>query len=579
MAAIETLTNVSKISDKLYEVTIGEATIGAAIDDLENAIIIIKNGGKLKFGQDCATTFIRCLFLEEDDAGAFPSDNYTSATTGRFYGDVSCAPIFKGCQFQVNIDSRSDFDISILSSSPTFTRTDLGERTMIMINRESDVSQGVQYNHFASGLMSIDGLIVDHRRAGGAFEFGDIPSTTSDLTIVDNDPGSNSRHVVILTDEWDVGVTAQTINRLQCRNVALWGTGGKTVTLLDPVGRIEKTDDLPNSYQAKLVVCRTYQSTAHDPVNGVDVSSRFVITGVDGTTLDTYAISINQAVSQFEQDFLSLTIIDKSTHRIATAKYGFHSFVVALVVADTVEEHLHEDIALMRPDINLTEANAATVGAYTEIANSAELYDFMKLFEEVRTDDDTLVGESYVTALGEVLDFGSLDVTIDPTFVEVVEHLPTEIKVKASYIDATTFTSIKTTGNVVFSNGAATNMGVLDASGFSTATIAVPTGFTTASVHSTQSDADNNLNAISTGLVFNYSSVDIGGTTLWFRITGTAGEIITSKIIPVAQGEYIFEIILTSTDLYLQSIEAKVDQLVITNDNIDKYTKLIPAIL
>lgn len=582
MALIETLNNISKISDGLYEVTIGDALVGAAIDDVENATFLIKNGGRLRFDDNCTTTFTRCIFREEDDAGTYSTDNFNVVGEGRFFEGPNCAPVFKGCQFQINTNGRTDFDVTNRNggAAPTFRKTELGERCSIIINRETVGSQGTMFNHLASPSLAIDGLIIDHKRSGGACEFGEIPSTLNELTVVDNNPGSSERHVVVLTYRWPVGVTTQTIKKLQARNIGLWATvDDRTVILEDPIGRIEKATDLSNSYRAELVVKRTYKATSINPADNSSVTSRYVITGVDGTALDTSASTILQPLTQFVQERLSTNIVDKSTYQVAVAKYGFQSFVKSITIPDTTNPDFFDDLILMYEDENITETDTALVQAYTEFTTANQIYDYLKLEEETRTDDDTLVGTSYVTALGSILDFGALDVVFDATATNPITHAPNQITIKGTNISGGTFDTVKTTGAVTIINGAEVDMSILDSTGLSTATLSVPAGFDNASVHLTQQDADDGVNAIATGLVLNYSSIDYGGATLWFRITGTSGEIVTPKIIPVDQGTYVFEIIVTSTDVYLQAIEAKIDQLNSSVDSINKNTKLIPAIL
>ena len=140
MAAIDTLTNVTLISNGLYEITTGIVEVGAGIDDLKDAHFRIHSGGALRFVDGCTTTFTRCTFHEEDDAQSFGADNYNASTDdlvtpllkARFYGDT-CAPIFKGCVFIVDTNTRSDFDVSSIGAGaiPTFEKDEYGNYTRV----------------------------------------------------------------------------------------------------------------------------------------------------------------------------------------------------------------------------------------------------------------------------------------------------------------------------------------------------------------------------------------------------------------------------------------------------------------
>lgn len=69
MASIDSLNGINKVSDNVYEV-VTTVDVGANIDNLENAIFIIKmtnvfNRGKLRFRDGCNTVFTMEIYTDE----------------------------------------------------------------------------------------------------------------------------------------------------------------------------------------------------------------------------------------------------------------------------------------------------------------------------------------------------------------------------------------------------------------------------------------------------------------------------------------------------------------------------------
>ena len=76
MAAIETIAGITKLENGLFEITGSTVEIGAGIDDLEDAIFLIKESGSLRWGEGCDTTFTRCIFNEMSSSLGLRNDNY-----------------------------------------------------------------------------------------------------------------------------------------------------------------------------------------------------------------------------------------------------------------------------------------------------------------------------------------------------------------------------------------------------------------------------------------------------------------------------------------------------------------------
>jgi len=144
--------------------------------------------------------------------------------------------------------------------------------------------------------------------------------------------------------------------------------------------------------------------------------------------------------------------------RIQFLKYGAVFVAQTINTIDITNASVTVPLSLapsVSTDVNITETNAATVAAYTQVSNLDQLYDLASLFKVnnpiVPTWDTMLV-----TASGTVLDLGSRNLVIDGTAASAfaVNTGTNTITIKATTLIAgTKFNSILTSGTVTIVNG------------------------------------------------------------------------------------------------------------------------------
>ena len=113
---------------------------------------------------------------------------------------------------------------------------------------------------------------------------------------------------------------------------------------------------------------------------------------------------------------------------------------------------------ILLPDINITEQNTATVGAYSTINDSAQLYDKAKanLFDNFAGETQTTVTRS-----GNLIDCRALNVNIDATASQAFNISGNTLTIKASDFSD----DMTTTGVITLSNGATFSGTRTDANG------------------------------------------------------------------------------------------------------------------
>lgn len=435
MAAIDTLAGITEISFRYYEVT-AVVDIAAGIDDVSDSTFLITNGGLMRFTDGCTTTFTRCTFIETETSQALGADNFNDVTDNfasnagrpRFYNTVegACTPIFKACQWQLANGTRSDFDVGNQpNAAPSFIKDEYGNYCKVTIPYNPNVTNFSQYNHFASELITIDGLVVDHQRqAAGAFEFAKIPDDVDqmkDIIIKNNDPGNASRHVVLLGYNVPDG-GSKTIKGLGARNIALFGGGPDyTLKLVDPVGFVGKAGDTSSSYEGRLQGFRTYGGNFLDANTVLPMEARalyFSAIDTEDKKLDVTADNFAIELLTYEQTYESLTTDTSfNDYYEVLCAYGFLSqktrFSISTTETDPLANIRTALLLFSDTSINVTDVN--TVSAYTAVNNSSEIYDGFQYNSVTRQDENSIVGDMIVSAEGVELDFGAYDVVIDPT--------------------------------------------------------------------------------------------------------------------------------------------------------------------
>ena len=443
MAAIETLTGVTKINPYLYEVT-SNVSVGANIDDVEFATFISKSGGILRFGSGCTTTFTRCQFTEETDAASLGGDNYANSGA-RFNG--TCAAVFKGCIFRLENDlPRSDFDVQP-GASPEFRFDDSGAPCYLYMR--PDVTHS---NHFQSSSCVMDGFVIDYVGAFGDFE-ARIPPIITNLTVIDNNPGTTGRHVVILQNQW-ASNTTYSISKLSARNVACWGGDAtKILQLINPLGDILKATDFYVSWAGVLEVYRTYTAIPFDPVTKLPATGvRAYLENTDQSNIiinNTVSTEINENLFQYTQLADSLTVTIENNYVRSFHGYLFQQVRTNFTVTEKIDGSAIDDgTVLMIADSQITESIEATALAYTTQETAAKFYDHFKAVW-IRDYDNT-IPDFPVTKVGNDLVCGSYNVIIDGN--QTAEGILTTSTIT---VYAGTFTAgIDSTGTVTVQDGA-----------------------------------------------------------------------------------------------------------------------------
>jgi hypothetical protein len=414
MALIDSLAGVTEISDNLYEVT-SVINIGSGIDDVSDSTFIMKDGGLLKWTTGCTTTFTNCIFHETETALALGSDNFQTYQAGyppRFNGGTS--PVFKGCQWICNTSARSDFDTTP-DAAPTFEADEKGQKCRIIVRNDF----GLQFNHLTSGDMTIDGLIIDQDGGGAAAEFAlfpESPTQWNDLEVINYEGTSQSRHVSFLLNNLPTNAI-RTFNRLNCRNVALINNTTATIRAVDPIGRIEKTNDVSFSDDGRWEVYRTYGGNFVDAVTGNSVSGRGIYYNSNDTIIgNEYGVSFSTQLLQYSQDFDTVDIVTEGDYTEVLHVYGYSPQTRTFTLQDEINPEAN--ISAITPvfaDPNITESSAPVVRDYTQASNADNLYDLAQFFK-YRSASPYILGDDIITAIGSTLNLDNHSMIVDPTF-------------------------------------------------------------------------------------------------------------------------------------------------------------------
>jgi hypothetical protein len=409
MASIDSITGITEVSDNLYEVT-EVITLGSGIDDTNDATFIMKDGGLLKWGSGCSTTFTNCVFHETDTSLALGADNFRSYNAGyppRFYDATT--PIFKGCQWICNTATRSDFDLTP-DAAPYFGKDEREQKTRIIIRNDNYVF--AQYNHLASSQMIIDGLIVDQSGTGAAAEFAKLPDDDKqwkDLLIVDYEPSNTARHVTFLLADSN---PVSTIRQLDSRNVALW-MDNKLVKCIDPIGRILKSSE-PQAHYGRWEVYRTYAGNFADASTGLTTQGRAMY-HVNSEIFDqNFGDSYNVELLQLFQDYDTDVVTTLPDYTEVLQSYGFRPQQRVFTLTDETDPLANtKPLTLMFSDLSISELDEDIVKAYTAISDAGQLYDKSTLFSMYSSDLD-ITGFTLIEASGDTLDCGDSTIVVDP---------------------------------------------------------------------------------------------------------------------------------------------------------------------
>ena len=569
MAGIETFTNITKISDSLYEVTGGDAILDSTLDALvENVTIVMKDGGWLIFGSSLTSTFERCTIVETSTAKILG----VSGANTRFAAGTS--PVFKGCHFIVEHGvgrGRAHFCVFPYASSPVFTRTDYGEPCRLT-RIIPDGADTVGNNFFRYG--TFDGFVVTAKSP----TIADFSVMRDTVNLVDIDlTGANSRFqlqpndlsnyksvagvggydvscfqyytgtaVIGADDEWGNLTGHYTMNN-STTTVPI-----KTFIFVDSKGWIRQSELDHWGQKSNIMFRRTFRSTPVDPttLNAVSVkgylknadSGRVYVsgetTGIDEQLLQyRYRAYTSQTGKQVSNTDADGNLIATGNFLIFEDHYirGFIAYdklpsARNFQVVNNENGHPTEELVLMADDSAITETNKGTVDAYTELESPEKFYDRAKSYLY-----DNYVGETatIVSRSGNTINAGSYNITVDASAASVFAFDGTTITIKATQFVG----NITSSGTFTLLNGAE----ILGTYGSTTvlpwSVTNVEAGSTIQIYNVTQSIEIENYVTAGSGTKItatgSYSTSDaVAGDTIRLRVTCQVG---TAALIPFEQ--------------------------------------------
>jgi hypothetical protein len=312
------------------------------------------------------------------------------------------------------------------------------------------------------GTYTFDGFTVGEANEG--FLFGGAAVSNAHTTVVDfatyntsnqdiriNMQGTTNYGTVILVDsQKDAPNTVVVMSDNDGFNFCVWQSN-LTLNFLDT--------DL-NATDVKVY--------AQDVNNG----SRFgtiVVSG--GTDISDSTKTYEGATASGSISFLPYTAFSRKISGVYTIDnrgnsngsnitFAFYKYgkLVGNVTPTLVGNGVKTVTSSVLPDANITEANKATVNAYTQIDTSAKLYDRASAYLEDNFGDYT---DFVLSRSGALIDVGAYNVTIDATASSAFAISGNTITIKAS-----TFTGdMTTTGVITLANGAVFNGTRTDANG------------------------------------------------------------------------------------------------------------------
>ena len=201
-----------------------------------------------------------------------------------------------------------------------------------------------------------------------------------------------------------------------------------------------------------------------------------------------------------------------------------------------------------------TTVSKSVAAAYTSISTAQQFYDKAKAYW---ADNYTLSLALFVTRAGNTINSGAYNVNVVQTGAAFAFSGAT-VTINSSDLSTA---SITTTGVVTDAGGVVGS--ISDANGDSNITATVPAGYNNdIDVYMTISDAESEANQTATGASFRYNSSNLGGQTVWFRMTQLDGSyIIENYLVPALAGNYSVNLVVTSENSALGSIKAVTDRL------------------
>lgn len=492
MAGLDSFTNITKISDSLYEVTGGDAVLDSTLDALiENVTIVQKDGGWLVYGGSLTSTFERCTIIETSTAKALGNTGYRQ----RFRYNTS--PTFKGCHFILeNGAGRGRMHFSAFDPcTPKFLKTDYGTPCRFSRIIPSGTSGNDLNGNMFHRYGTFDGFIVTSKSYVTGFNvYPDFELQSDNVTLLDITlTGNNSVFgVVPSVSNYSVyrGVGAYQIATFQYYlggNLDIgedeWGniTGSygtnadnsstipiKTLILVDTKGWLRQNEWDYWRQKSNLMFKRTYRSTPVDPSTLAPINVKCYLKNIE-----TDRIYVNGETNGVDEELLQyryraylpktgkqISNTDADGNLIATGDFlifedhyirGFIAYdklpdsrsfqVVNNENGDPTEENV-----LMVDDSFITDSRVNT-DAYSEIDTPQKFYNKAKAFLVDNYEGET---QTIVTRDGNTINARSYNVVVDDQASDVFAFNGTTITIKASRFVG----NIQTTGTITLNNNA-----------------------------------------------------------------------------------------------------------------------------
>lgn len=459
MAAIDTLAGVTLLTGSVntYLIT-AQVDVPSNIDDLDGATFIVQTSAIFRYAAGCDTIFNRCIVYENSDCASLGTDNFSNppatATSPRWNGGVTCAPIHKGCQFIMEpVVARSDFDIGI-DASPQFIRDDYGTPTRIWLQQPPSYSE--QADHFASENMTIDGCIYESYKDDSSIEFR-IPPNIQSLTL---DQNAKVETVIFLMNLW-AGSSTYAVSGLGSNYVGTFqGDATKTLQLNDPLGTPLKGHASyadPAFWRGVLEVYRNYSLNVIDAVSQAVLNPRIVITADSNDAVrydeDLVGGIFSERLYEWGAGFEITTPTYDADYRRGLGLWGYTPSVKSFTANDDPTT-MADGTILFFVDAGVTAASQAIVDAYTELETDEKLYDAIQREQLVRTDRENFV-DTIADSAGTAIDFQGNTVVLTNAAPSGYPLEYTDPTITA-YTDGNAFTLNKfnqlvTTAGIVFS--------------------------------------------------------------------------------------------------------------------------------
>jgi hypothetical protein len=276
--------------------------------------------------------------------------------------------------------------------------------------------------------------------------------------------------------QWGSDVTAASWQALTAANLA-------AVTVTDSnVGinmqlRVTGVGALTGRYLQQVLFFTNNDASYNPPVTYFNVTATGTQTGSTYALYDTSSgVSLIGSVTTTTSGSIAApaALYGVTTPvRLRVRLYGYLPY-------QSTSSYYNANVSVSTPqtaDSGITQANVATVAAYTTLETLDKLYDYIRYYESVNVSQDQIA-----TKAGSSIDLGSYNLVVNATAGSVFTVVGSTITIKASTLTAgSTFTSFVTSGTVSTANGALIQVTYTDNTGLKTYATWSISGFTTGS--------------------------------------------------------------------------------------------------